>query len=424
VKNLAPGAYTVLAVARDNGGGSRLFSEKFEVLAKLLVNVQGKGAVTPGLNGTYLEVGKTYKIKATPKPGQIFAFWSGAVADVSLAATSFLVSSNMELTAHFTNNPFVSLTGTYSGLFLNPENPAPTNSGFVTLTVSGSGFFTGRLMFPSHIYPMIDQFSYDGGAELLGKGFDSNTLGVVFTMDLTGGSDSIVGSVSDLTSSGELLWSSDLTLYRSVNSLAGSNDPAAGKYSLLFQSEGAAVLPAVDGYAAVAIGRDGVVTLNGALPDNSAIFQTSGISKDGIWPVYAVPSGDAGRGMLIGWQTNTVSGLCDGQVFWFNPAFGYATNLISTGAAYSPPKAGTQYQIVLAGGVTNALAVSQNGQFAATPPNLQISLQPGGVLAGFVDVENTKLPCKGIFINPASGGGGFIIGSKGGSNGFAILPQQ
>ena len=124
--------------------------------------------------------------------------------------------------------------------------------------------------------------------------------------------------------------------------LPGSNAPAAGNYALLLQPENATNAPVATGYAAVSLGAGWRVALGGTLPDNTAISQSARISKDGIWPVYIVPSSYKGKGMIIGWQTNTPSGVCDGQLFWFKPSAGVATNLTSTGAEFAAPVAGAQ----------------------------------------------------------------------------------
>jgi hypothetical protein len=128
--------------------------------------------------------------------------------------------------------------------------------------------------------------------------------------------------------------------------------------------------------------------------------------------------------MIIGWQTNTPSGACDGQLFWFKPFAGVATNLTSTGAAFAAPVAGAQYQMVLAGaGTPLTLAVNQSRQFVPKSPLMKISLLPTGVLSGTIDVNQANLPFKGAFISPAAGGAGFILETNGQTFGFQIPPQ-
>jgi hypothetical protein len=426
VSNLAPGPYTVLAVGYDNKGNTRLVSENFNLLAKLVIGAKpaGAGTVTAGLNGKYLQAGQTYSISATPKAGQLFAFWTGAVASTNSAATTFVMSSNTVLTANFTSNFFPAAAGTYTGLFLDPANVSPTNAGFATITATASGAFSGQLVFPSRTYQLSWFFPYNGFMVLTGRGLDSNTVELVLNLDLTNGAGTITGYVADQLSPTTCLWASSLLLNRAVTRLPGSNGPAAGNYALLLQPENTTNTPIATGYAAVSLGAGGTVALGGTLPDNIAISQSAGISKDGVWPVYMVPSSYKGKGMIIGWQTNTPSGACDGQLFWFKPSAGVATNLTSTGAAFAAPVAGAQYQMVLAGaGTPLALAVNQARQFVPKSPIMKISLLPTGVLSGTIDVNQANLPFKGAFISPAAGGAGFILEANGQTAGFQIPPQ-
>jgi len=422
VTNLTPGPYTILAVAYDDKGNSRLVSENFNLLAKLAVEVQppGKGTVTAGLNGKYLEVGKTYNISATPKSGQVFAFWTGGATTPYSAATTFVMSSNTVLTANFTNNLFPAVAGTYTGLFFNPANVTPTNAGFVTLTTTRSGAFSGKLMFPSRGYSLASRFIYNGFNELRGRGLDSNTLIVNLNLDLTNDTDTITGYVMDQLSPGLYLWSNSLILYRATNHLSSTNAPVPGKYVVLLQPENATNGPVTDGYAAISLGSGGALALGGTLPDNTAISESAKISKAGIWHVYIVPASYKGKGMIIGWQTNTPSGGCNGRLFWVKPEIGSARNLASTGAKFEAPVADTNYQMVLAGGITNSLPVNKSHQFVPVAPITGISLLPTGVLSGHIDLNGDKRPFKGAFISPSEGGAGFILETGGQTDPFEI----
>jgi hypothetical protein len=425
VTNLAPGAYNVLAVGYDNKGHARLVSESFNLLAKLTIGAQppSAGAVTAGLNGKYLEVNKPYTVSAKPNAGQLFTFWTGAVANSNSAATTFVMSNNMVLTAHFATNLFPAVAGTYTGLFLDPSDATPTNSGFITLTTTATGIFTGDLKFPSRTYSINYIFPYTGFIDLPSVGLDSNLLQLVLSLDLTNGSDTITGYVADQTAAGSYVWASSLVLYRAVTNLSGSNAPVAGKYAALLQPANDTNSSTASGYAAISLAANGALTWAGTLPDNTAVSESAKMSRNGIWPVYDAPSSYKGKGMIIGWQTNTPSGACDGQLFWSKPGTGLTANLTSTGAAFAAPVTNTQYQIVVAGGTSHSLMVSPARQFVPAPPISSISLLPTGVLSGFIELSDGKRAFKGAFISPSSGGGGFILDTNGQMDGFQILPQ-
>jgi hypothetical protein len=100
------------------------------------------------------------------------------------------------------------------------------------------------------------------------------------------------------------------------------------------------------------VGGSGILGLSGALPDGASFSQSTRVSKDGIWPLYAIPAGYKTNGVLMGWETNQASGISSGQLYWLKaPKIGaYLTNGIeavvqSTGTNYHPPAKGN-YSIV------------------------------------------------------------------------------
>jgi hypothetical protein len=138
-----------------------------------------------------------------------------------------------------------------------------------------------------------------------------------------------------------------------------------------------------------------------------------------------VPSSYQRKGMIIGWQIITSSNTCAsiGPLFWFKPAGGAAANLTATGAKFAPPPANGEFEMVLPGGSTNSLPVKKAGQFSAVAPIVGITLLPTGVLSGSIETNNQRRPFKGVFISPSAGGGGLILDSNGGTEGFEILPK-
>jgi uncharacterized protein (DUF2141 family) len=101
--SLAPGSYSVEAWARDSRGRSTATTEKFTILAPLTVITYGTGTVSIH-NGTYLEVGSTNIITATPKAGQSFLSWNAGTGSFTTPSLIFPMSEGLTLTATFISN--------------------------------------------------------------------------------------------------------------------------------------------------------------------------------------------------------------------------------------------------------------------------------------------------------------------------------
>ncbi len=98
------GLFTVFAKAvGQSGEQSNVITSNFRVLqnAELMVSVDGPGSVSKGfLGSTNREVGRLYKLTASPQRGKRFLGWTGS--QISTARTiSFLMEEGLVLHAHF-----------------------------------------------------------------------------------------------------------------------------------------------------------------------------------------------------------------------------------------------------------------------------------------------------------------------------------
>jgi hypothetical protein len=232
---------------------------------------------------------------------------------------------------------------------------------------------------------------------------------------------------------------SDLLGYRAMTKLSPTTFPAAGPYVLNLQTaldkEGTG--PTNDGYATLRINDTGGLALAGTLADNTTFSESTGISKNGIWSIYTELY--KGTGILVGWQTNTLTNGISGSVYWVKPPLAdiYYTNgveiqAIVGGTNFVRPVVGTQYQIAFSGGtivgsLINTLTVDGSGQFAlasgsADADKLKLSLSNAGVLAGkiFNPTTGATLSFKGAFTSPSQGGSGFVLDSGGLTGSFQI----
>jgi hypothetical protein len=367
--------------------------------------------------------------------------WSIAVSNLPPDTyTVQAVATNTEgfstvISEEFSVLDFKGVVGTYTGLFLcfSGAPVAPTNSGFFALTVTPSGAFTSRLVFPAYGTVVIEgKFDIYGNAGTYTLNYPKNPVYLYgLSLDLTGGTDELNGYVYSTNNA----WFSQLICYRAVTKLSDNTTPAIGKYTVSLEPTN---WPNTNGYAALSIDSGGSVALSGMLPDGASFSQSARVSKSGVWPLYVIPAGYKTKGMLMGWETNQASGSIDGQLYWYKGpdlgayfTDGVNTNVSSTGTNYLPPAAGN-YSIVFQGGtisapVTNALTVVENGgQFKPVNPTnkLAVSLSANGVLTGhFVNAgETTPLRFKGAFFGQSQGGSGFILEGGGRTGYFSLLP--
>ena len=223
---------------------------------------------------------------------------------------------------------FKPVAGTYTGLFINELGATgPFTSGSVNCTVSASGAFSIKISFP--VYP---SFSYNGQFNSLGNGpsfhpplyGNAATIGSL-TLDLSAGANQLTGIIYSDTYS----WYSPFVCYRAATKLTDATKPAPGKYILRLDTTNTS---ATEGYAALSVNGNGTLNVAGTLPDGSTFSESTRVSTNGIWPIYAVPSGYRASGMLIGWATNFASGACGARLSWYKaPGLGqYYTNGVST----------------------------------------------------------------------------------------------
>ena len=466
--NLAPGAYT--AVAYTTNGESELISERFDVMARLTVatstnvivpvvldrfgintniltvaspqdlgNVSLSGVSEPfgkPVGGGYLLVGKKATVKAVPKKGYLFAYWTLNGVQNGGNPMTFSLTTNETLTANYAPNYYSRVSGTYNGIFYPTGAYAnTTNSGRFNMTISSSGATTVNLSFPFPSVPYSGgvYLPYYCGVELGITTVDGNRLTLVYFMDLTNFSGSFSGLVYNNNGS----WTASLTANRAATKLTSNSAVVPGRYVLTIPGDhtGTNQFPGGDSYAAYSIGENGTVTVGGWLADNTAISESTKVSTNGTWPLY-VPlytKNNHPRGVILGWQGNGSPSNYGGFVEWVKPAtpsaagvynangFQWVTNTIPTN--YTPPAAGTGYQIVfnggsLSGALTNSLTVNHAGQFtnsAGQPTNLDVKItltrSTGAITGHFLDPLGKALQFKGAFVSPESGGSGFILDS-------------
>ncbi len=103
---LIPGTNTIGTYAVDAAGNFSVTNtvKIVYVLSSLLtVNTNGKGSISPALNGSLLQIGKNYTLTATPMMGFAFTNWTdaGGAIVANKPVLTFLMASNSVFTANF-----------------------------------------------------------------------------------------------------------------------------------------------------------------------------------------------------------------------------------------------------------------------------------------------------------------------------------
>ena len=336
------------------------------------------------------------------------------------------------------------MQGTYNGLFYETIHPAHASSGFVTLTTTAKGQFTGKLTAGSGSYAMNGQFDGSGSWSNTVTSRGSTPLAVQLSVDLLNQPDQIHGTVSDGT------WIAQLLADQSVFNAKTRPAPQAGKYTFLIPgNDDAAQFPGGDGYATVSVDAGGRIKASGNLGDGTAINQSSVLAKDGRLPFYVALYG--GRGSIFGWLTVTNAGTAlQNAAYWFKGASstnqpdkfypqGFAQTVAVLGSPFVPPAASaplfdwntgvaTLGGGNLAGVVTNHVTLGSNNRLTVVDPGpskltLTVNLSAGSLNGSFMHPQTGKsASIKGVVLQSMNAAGGYFLGTN--QSGRVLLQQN
>ncbi|HZM03149.1 MAG TPA: immunoglobulin-like domain-containing protein, partial [Candidatus Saccharimonadales bacterium] len=331
-------------------------------VSSLTLQTNGNGKIKPfgsplfGLatNHAVLDVDRDYQIQAIAGAKTIFTNWTDETGTVlsTNSLLTFLMHSNLVLTANFLTNPIVAagVAGSYNGLFYpvdDSRNPliSESTSGFIgSLVVQTNRTYSGRLYLAGLVHILAGTFDLSGNdtqtIALVGK----TNLTVTLHLDWSCGSKQITGTV--VSSAG---WSAPLRLDLDIYSSTNHFDGAARYTMAVIPADGSPLYsPGGYGFGLVTNNALGQIMLSGALADGTVISQNVPISKNGDWPLFINLYGN--KGLIEGWL-NFRDGEPEGYVTWIKP-----------GNLGFPP--------TYKGGFTNSVRVIGSLYVVANPPVL------------------------------------------------------
>jgi len=430
----------VRACAQDGAGNwstTNSVSVVYVVSDKLVVQATGPCTMSPNYSNAVLAISNSYPTTVAPGNGFVFSNWVGTVLGNRVIVSStpkltFTMQSNLVLQANIIPNPFSPVKGTYNGLLTHGVR-AQESSGFFTLTLSGSGSYSGSLKRGADTYPFTGQFDVGGVARQVVSRPKTNTWVVGMGLDFA--AQQLRGWVSNGVSGG---WVADLLAARAI--FDARTNPAtqyAGSYTLSIpggtNANGTVWLG--DGYLTLSVGAGGTLNYSGSLADGTSVGPaTMPVSREGYVPLY-VPL-YSGKGSVWSWlafdASQPATGL-QGWLSWTKPAgaaacypAGLTNGVMAEGARYTPPTNTTSRVIQMTNGVVifegGNLSVPLSNTVMLTASNkvidlsltnkLSLTLTPSsGAFSGSVTEPGAKRAdsFKGVLLQGQNSGYGYFL---------------
>jgi hypothetical protein len=341
---------------------------------------------------------------------------------------SYGEASSSPATLTLTANPFTNLSGAYYGLFAE-SNAQFDSSGSIVLQLTSLGKFTARILNAGGSYSLTGLLSINGQTvNTISRGAHQAPLIVNMNLDLTDGTDQILGTVSGSN------WTASLQADRATFSVANPFTNR-GPFTVLLQSgSDGAQSPGGDGYGRAAASVAGMISMHGVLSDNTAVASAAvSISKFGQWPLYIPLYGKLGS--LIGWIDFTNNPTLAGSATWFRTntygkyyRAGFTNSLSIIGSPFLPGNARhavlglTNLQVTLSGAdlaapISNNVVLENSGKLASDGEGisrLSLTINPatGFITGSFLDpVTQLLTPIKGAVFQEQTNAGGFFLGT-------------
>jgi hypothetical protein len=359
------------------------------------------------------------------------------------------------------------LAGTYNALLVPVGTPDLDTVGLISLTVTNTGTFSGKITLSGVSVPVTGVVGNAGAARFkpsFGPSFDlidrtefESHLGVLtFTVN---GADGLNGSLATSATGGTTLatFAGQKAPYTAANHVPGDllNQPTKGVYSLAFPSKSQSPAlatnryPQGDGYAALVLKDSGSISLAGSIADGTKYSVATRLRADGSAPLfvqlYRKLGGMSGE---IAFTPTTDTDVNGSDFLWLRPAQprarfyplgwpnGIKVNAIGTkhasptsldfGQLAANPLTGNANLVftggdLLGGSLTKAISINPGpiaaGQVKLIPPgtkDYKFSLAAGtGVFSGTVQhTDTTMVPFRGILLNKGTtnrGGFGYFL---------------
>ena len=356
-------------------------------------------------------------IDVAPAPG------TGPLPPATIAGLEMPFPSSSAATA--LANPLGALPGSYNGLFYDSNGVSVVNAGWFSAQVTPRYAYSAKLLLAGKTYSVSGNFDSTGqDTRTLKRSGGLASLQVNLQLSHLGtAGDQIRGAVVDAADN----WQAQVVADRLVfNRISNKALAYAGQYTLVVPPVSGG--PQGSGYATLTIDAGGTVRWTAALADGSKFTQSSALSAQGYWPLYA--SLYRGKGLMTSWMQMT-PGSWGSQMMWIKPAgavaplfLGSFTNLVDAAVSpYSKATAVAMFQnngnVSFSGGnvrqtLTKGLTLNGQGKsIAPSPSQLNLILTPStglfrGTTSSLSPSSGKKVSFQGVVFESGRYGAGFF----------------
>jgi hypothetical protein len=329
------------------------------------------------------------------------------------------------------------LIGMYEGLAVPASAPSNASSGFISLALGKTGSFTARLTVGGVRSNFKGAFDTSGNSTnaVTRKGLSSLQV-ILQILDVTNGTDEIVGTVSDGVFTSDVV--AELAVFSKVNPC-----PFAGSYTFVLEpaDDTDPTVPQGFGIGTLTVSATGTAQMRGVLGDGTKMSSSATVGGGGTWPLYV--SLYKNQGSCIASVTIDTNHLLAAAANWFKPAVpkdhdypdGFTTSPNLTGALYVSPKNGgpsiaESGTLTLGGGnlqsnLVKTVVIAASGSVTVSPLGsdkltLKVSPTTGQFSGSFLNPavgKSTKL--SGTFLQSDDSAAGFFQGTN--QTGFVVL---
>jgi hypothetical protein len=207
---------------------------------------------------------------------------------------------------------------------------------------------------------------------------------------------------------------------RSVFDAKTRKSPQAGKYTMIIPGNAdAKASPGGDGFATITIDANGAARIAGELADGTPFNLESGVSKEGLLPVYEPLYG--GKGVIMGWLEFNQTETSDlfGRLTWTKPPTpqdkyypdGFSTTVKAFGSQYSPGTTAKATEEEMSGLVRGGNL--EEATLSANSLKMSLSTPTGLINGNFVNPQTGKsTPFKGAFLPKQNWRSGYFLGTS------------